>query len=279
MKLSASTLGCPDWTLDQILARFKAYGYDGVELRGIGPDLDLTQSAHFATPGALEKTRQNFLDAGLEICCVDASARFTDADAGERAKHAEEARRAIDLAVALGAHLVRVFGGAIPEGGSRAVSQGFLVENLRALGDYARSAGGNVSVVLETHDAFSTGAQVADALAQVDHPAVGALWDLHHPFRAGEFPAETFAALSPYVKLTHAKDSRPGGTYCLLGEGDVPVREMLALLHTGGYDGYVSVEWEKRWIPELDDPQEALPQYATTLRRYLSELPHEHKSS
>lgn len=273
MKLSASTLGCPDWTLAQILTRFKAYGYDGVELRGLGPDLDLTQSPVFATPAALQQSRQAFADAGLEICCVDASARFTDAEAGERAKHADEARRAIDLASALGAPLVRVFGGAIPDGGSRAASLGFLVENLRALGDYAESAGGNVSVVLETHDAFSTGAQVAEVLAQVDHAGVGALWDLHHPFRAGETPAETFAALCPYVKLTHVKDSRPGGTYCLLGEGDVPLREMLALLHKGGYDGYVSVEWEKRWIPELADPQDALPQYAATLRRYLSELP------
>ncbi|MDQ2801094.1 MAG: sugar phosphate isomerase/epimerase, partial [Armatimonadota bacterium] len=92
MKLSASTLGCPDWTLDQILTRFKAYGYDGVELRGLGSDLDLTQAPAFATPAAVMLSRQAFAEAGLEICCVDASARFTDADATERAKHAAEAR-------------------------------------------------------------------------------------------------------------------------------------------------------------------------------------------
>ena len=49
VKLQPGTLGCPDWTLSEILTRVKAYGYDGVELRGLGPDLDLVQSPHFSS--------------------------------------------------------------------------------------------------------------------------------------------------------------------------------------------------------------------------------------
>jgi len=37
MKLGVSTLGCPDWTLDEILTRLPGYGYEGVELRGLVP--------------------------------------------------------------------------------------------------------------------------------------------------------------------------------------------------------------------------------------------------
>jgi fatty-acyl-CoA synthase len=57
-----------------------------------------------------------------------------------------------------------------------------------------------------------------------------------------------------------------------LGEGDVPVREMLALLIGGGYDGWVSVEWEKRWHPELGEPEVALPQHLWLLRNWAAEL-------
>lgn len=57
MKIGVTTLGCPNWTLDEILTRLPAYGYAGVELRGLGPDLDLAQSPAFATPSALAKTK------------------------------------------------------------------------------------------------------------------------------------------------------------------------------------------------------------------------------
>ena len=47
---------------------------------------------------------------------------------------------------------------------------------------------------------------------------------------------------------------------------------MLALLVQGGYDGWINLEWEKRWFPSLADPEVAFPQYAQTLRQYLADL-------
>jgi fatty-acyl-CoA synthase len=41
---------------------------------------------------------------------------------------------------------------------------------------------------------------------------------------------------------------------------------MLHMLGDRGYDGYVSVEWEKRWHPELAEPEIALPQHIAWLR-------------
>ena len=275
MKLGVSTLGCPEWTLDEILTRLPGYGYEGVELRGLGPDLDLTQSPAFAA-SAVAETRRRFADAGLAICGVDTSCKFTDPDPAARARNLEEGRRAIDLAATLGASTIRVFGGGIGSEAERAEAAKRVASALAALGDHAAQTGA-VRVVLETHDAFSTGTQAADVLRQAAHPQVRALWDLHHPFRQGEPPLETFRALGPYVEQTHVKDSKPGGTYCLLGEGDIPILEMLRLLKNGdekggGYDGWLNLEWEKRWIPALPDPAIAFPQYAARLRDYLNEL-------
>ena len=267
MKLGASTLGCPDWTLDEILDRLPGYGYEGVELRGLGPDLDLTQSPAFAV-SAVEETRRRFADAGLAVCGLDTSCSFTDPEPAARARNLDEGRRAIDLAAALGAPTIRVFGGGIGAEAERSEAVKRVASALVELGDYAAAAG-TVRVVLETHDAFSTGVQVAEVLGQASHPRVRALWDLHHPFRQGEAPEETFRALGPYVEQAHVKDSKPGGTYCLLGEGDIPVLSMLRLLKHGGYEGWINLEWEKRWIPGLADPAIAFPQYATRLRAYL----------
>jgi len=56
----------------------------------------------------------------------------------------------------------------------------------------------------------------------------------------------------------------------LLGDGDVPVKRMLDLLVAGAYDGYAILEWEKRWIPNLQEPEIAFPQYVAKMREWLA---------
>jgi hypothetical protein len=50
------------------------------------------------------------------------------------------------------------------------------------------------------------------------------------------------------------------------------VREALIALHQIGYDGWLSVEWEKHWHPEIAEPEIALPQHVERLRAYLQTL-------
>jgi len=82
-----------------------------------------------------------------------------------------------------------------------------------------------------------------------------------------------YANLGPRLKLAQVKDARrlDGEAWRLvpLGEGEVPVREMLGLLTAGGYPHWISVEWEKRWHPEIPAPEVALPQHLDLLTRWL----------
>lgn len=50
------------------------------------------------------------------------------------------------------------------------------------------------------------------------------------------------------------------------------MKEGLRLLNAGGYDGFVSVEWEKKWHPEIAEPEVAFPQHIHVLREYTREL-------
>ena len=103
------------------------------------------------------------------------------------------------------------------------------------------------------------------------------MWDSHHPYRVGESPADVYANLGRRILLAQVKDARrrPGGDWelVLLGEGEVPVREMLGLLAAGGYRGWISVEWEKRWHPEIAEPQVALPQHLRVLAEWMEMKP------
>jgi sugar phosphate isomerase/epimerase len=265
MKLAFSTLGCPAWDLDQIVITACECGYDGVEWRGYRDEMELPRAPIFAG-AARAGTRQRFQDAGLQFACLGSSVRLADPTPERRRQERAAFSAYAELAQFLGCGLVRVFGGNLPAGVDRAAALPEMAAFLRELGDVAAEHG--VTLVLETHDAFSTGVQVAELLHRADHPAVGALWDLHHPYREGEPPETTVQVLAPYLRHTHVKDSLDG-RYCLMGEGNVPLEGMLGLLRERGYDGWISVEWEKRWHPELADPEEVLPQYASRLRELL----------
>ena len=265
MKISISTLGCPEWTFEEIVDRVSAYGYDGIEFRGIGPDLDLSGAPGFETSAGRKARLRRITDAGLAVVAVDSSTRLTDIDPKALRSNLDHARATIDLAADLGAPFVRVFGGDIPEGEDRDITTARVADGLRDLGDYA-SQHGDVIVALETHDGFSRGDQVAKVLTLVPHPRVAALWDLHHPYRHNEAPEDTMRSLDGRVAFAHVKDSKPGGTYCLPGDGDIPLKPMIDLLREHGYDGWLSLEWEKRWAPGLLPPETAFPAYAQFLR-------------
>jgi hypothetical protein len=55
----------------------------------------------------------------------------------------------------------------------------------------------------------------------------------------------------------------------LLGNGEVPVQEMLSRRDGAGYRGWLSAEWEKRWHPEIEEPEVALPQHRRLLDSWL----------
>ena len=269
MKLSCTTLACPDWSLKTILQRFKEYGYDGVDFRGLGDELEAYRLPAFSTDAAA--TARQIAGAGLEVSAFSSSARMFSADAAEREKHTAEVGEYARLCRAFGAPMIRVFGGHIGE----TPPEEAVEVAVNSLAEMARAAGGDVKLAVETHDDWVKSSLLADVIKRVDAGNVGVLWDLHHPYRlGGESPQQTYDNIGEFTIATHVKDSRltgdGGHEPCLGGEGDVPLGEMVALLKQGGYDGYLTLEWEKKWHPEIADPEVALPAYAKYMRELIA---------
>src|SRR5947209_5151530 len=187
LPLGFSTLGCPAWTWPQILDFAAAHGYVAVELRGLQATMDLSQAPEFA-PGRLEDAKRQLTGHGLSVSDLGASAQLHEMDPAKRAAQLAEARRFIDLAQALGAPYVRVFGNNYVKDVPRADMLAHIAGGLRELGDYARPKG--VTVLIEA-----------------------------------------------LVKI--------------------------------GYRGFYSFEWEKRWHPDIAEPEVAIAQFATVAADYL----------
>ncbi len=266
-RIAFSTLAFPDATLATATSLGRSWGYEGVELRLIDGEL-IDPSMPAAARAEVKRTAAA---AGLPIVAVDSSVRLTDDEPGA------ELRTFLELASDWDAPLVRVFGGALPDGArDRQATLVRAAQVLEASVPTAERLG--VAIGVETHDSFSASSAVAELLAMVPSGAVGAVWDSHHPYRMGQQPAEVWSDLGRRTLLAQVKDARrdtarnDGWQLVLLGKGEVPVREMLELLDSGGYPGWVSVEWEKRWHPEIEEPEVALPQHLSVLRGWLTEM-------
>ena len=82
--------------------------------------------------------------------------------------------------------------------------------------------------------------------------------------------------LGSYIKYVHMKDSvMVDGQveYRMMGQGDMPLTEMLDRLTAMGYDGYISLEWVKRWMAELSDAGIVFPQFANFMHDYTPTVP------
>ena len=272
LPLGFSTLGCPRWQWGQVLDFADTHAYAAVELRGLQAEMDLTKRPEF-TSGQLDLTRRQIADHGLRISCLGASANMHEMDAPKRAAAMDEARRFIDLASALHAPYVRVFGNKYVEGTPRDQLLVHIARGLRELGDYAGERG--VTVLLESHGDFTDSPTLRELMERTNSPAVAILWDAHHTFAFGkEAPEDTARQLGRWIRHTHLKDSVPAGSdrrYVLTGTGEVPVRRQIEVLVHMGYPGVYSFEWEKRWHPEIEEPEIAFAQFAEVASGYLRE--------
>ncbi len=274
MKLAYSSLACPGWTIEEAVAATVRYGYEAIEWRladgqTIEPDVPAETRYRLRKAPA---TRE------IEIACLDTSCRIVQGSPEACATVIKEGMRMIDLAAELGAPFVRVFGGELPANTTRAAMLGSAAEVLYTLGIYGSVCG--VTVALETHDAWTRSEDVQALMRAVALPSVKVLWDAHHTYRSGEAPGQTLATLGDTIAYVHLKDSRlnednpdpHSWTYCLLSEGDVPLREICSVLKHAGYDGYLSLEWEKKWHPEIAEPEVILPQAAPYLRNLWQQV-------
>jgi len=265
VKLAFTTLGCPDWDLDTIIARAVEYGFDGVDFRGCAGEMDLWELPEFSS--ALDRTAQRLRGAGLAVPCVSSSARLLVDSEDEKAESRRNLVEFARIGAGLGAGGVRVFGG---HNRDRSDEEA-LTEAVDRLDEMARTVGeSGVAVLVETHDSWIATARLRELLAAAREPNVGAIWDINHPFRAcRERPEESWAGLGAWVRYVHVKDTgERGGTNrpVLLGEGSVPVRETIRLLQREGYAGWYAFEWEKKWHPDIEEPEVAFPHYVRFMR-------------
>lgn len=269
-KLAFSTLGCPDWRLKQIVDCSVENGYKGFEIRGLAGEMDLPKCPEFNKtnlPASLRLIKDN----DIKIINLGSSVNLHFAQEDKRKSNLDDAKRFIDLAEQLECPFVRVFPDDLPSDQTVEQTLDLIISGLITLGEYAK--GSNVTILLESHGKVVYKDMLLKIMAGANHPKVGLIWDFFNMWVVTkESPKEVFDTLGKYIKHVHIKDAnlvdgKPA--YCLIGQGVAPLREAMDSLNRSNYKGYYSFEWEKKWHPEIQDPEIAFPHFAKEIIHYL----------
>lgn len=266
MKLSFSTLACPDYSWSDIYSMASDLGFDGIEIRGLGNDIFSVKAKPF-TDAKLPDTLAQLRRLGLEISCLSSGACLKYED--RLPETIEEIKQYAALAAKLGTSYIRILADLDPEPQGD-VDDERIIAALKSIVPIAEQY--EVTMLVETNGVYSDTARLKRVLDAVDNRWIAALWDMHHPYRyAGEAPETTVGNLRDYIKYVHVKDSvmldgKP--VYKLMGEGDMPLEEMFKALESIDYIGYVSLEWVKRWAKNLYSAGVVFPQFENYMKVY-----------
>lgn len=262
-----STIGCPSFDIPQVVELARANGFKGVEIRFLRGTVDLASLPEFTSE--IAETRSRFDEAGIEVVGINTGVRMVSLDPQVREQQMAAARANLEIAQALGAGYLRLFGGPIPADQDRERTLDAIAEGLGTIADMTHAGG--VQSLIETHDAFCRADSVLDLYRRGTSDKLGVLWDTLHSYRHGESGEESWSKLSDRIRLVHVKDANVATAetfdFALTGEGKVPVKGFLDLLEREGYDGYINFEWEKGWHPEIAGPEIAIPHFA----RYIAD--------
>ena len=129
----------------------------------------------------------------------------------------------------------------------------------------------NVSILIKTSGIYADTARLRATLDSFASDNLATLWDVHHPYRDnGESCDATIKNLGAYIAHVHMRDSDDSGAYQLIGEGSMPIADVMRALSSVNYDAFISLEWKPEWLDDLKDPEIIFPHFVNFMSHFHS---------
>ena len=264
------------------IAAAKEIGLDAIEFTDLMPPEGVTE-AEYAKEIRAEADR-----LGMTINAYTIGANLFQDTPEAQAAEVERLKKKVDVAVILGATVMRhdVCWRLTGKGEGRTFDSMLptIAKAAREITEYAAARG--VRTCSENHGYIAQDSDRVERLVNaVAHDNYGVLVDMGNFACADEDSAMAVSRLAPLAFHAHAKDFTKRSFYegpargyfqtraCnylkgeAVGEGDIPVKQCIAILKRAGYDGFLSIEYEGS-----GDCIEGIKAGFANLTRFLAEL-------
>ncbi len=264
MKLSFSTKGWHNSTFDEFCDTAVRLEFGGIELHNVNNRLFTDKDGAFQDYKAAATSRRLY-EKGLQIPCID---MLCDIGAPAKTDVAiEEFLKCISIASSLNIPYIRVKAEmAVDSDAAKAAVITFTKKVLPVATDK------KITILLETSGLFSSSQELRDTLDIFASDNLGALWNMSAAyFEGGESAENIIKNLGAYIKHVHINDAEKtadGVEFCLIGEGELPIGDMMLSLRSVNYDGFVSLVWDPKWCPELDDMEIVFSQFTGFMKQF-----------
>jgi len=250
-KLAVSTLAFQNWSLEDAVKACRENGIEAMEVRmNFHPwsDLSLPDSEYLRNYELLKENQIRVSDLGTGI-------RMNGYDK-EGLKELERCSQIANIMQCRGLRIMlgnkrKLWSENVPK-----IDYEGLVRWMIEADEIAQRY--RTQIWIETHNEFATGKVLRELLEQHPFRNIRLLWDIMHPLEAGERPSETLSYFKDDLVHVHIKDGMPwenadmsSWKYTRIGEGIIPIKEIVEMIRLSGYEGYYSLEWESSWREEL----------------------------
>lgn len=259
MKLSFSTKGWHNNSFDEFMDIANELHFEGVELHNINNRLFTDKNGAFHDY-TVASTKRSLYEKNLKIPCIDSIFNIS----AEPEKATEEIKKCIEIAKNLNIPNIRLKANAFEDTAKAKENARKVISSVIATAEESE-----ICLVIETSGIFAETARLREFLDEFASDYLGALWNLSSAYFEGkEQPDEVIKNLGAYVRHVHFSDADENGNYCLAGEGDMPISEMMLSLRSVNYDGFISLVWNPEWCEELDDMEIIFSQFVNYMKQF-----------
>ena len=264
MKLSFSTKGWHNNTFEEFCDIAEDLGFEGIELHNIHSK-DFSEKGGALNGYTAASTIRNLKERGLSIPCIDLIGDISRKENETELK--EEIANCIEIASNLKIPYVRIKCESAEDTDKK-------IENVKSFLEYAVhiAEDKNVTLLIETYGVFSNTSLLRDLLEYFACDNIAALWNLSAAhFQFGETPETVIGNLGAYVRHVHISDAvktENGMEYCLLGEGELELEEIIRALSSVNFDGFISLVWDPEWCKEIDDIEIVFSQFVNYIKQF-----------
>lgn len=244
MKISFFTNSLHRWPIEKSFEVASKFGYDGIEIWGGRPHA----YAPDMRPEDIQKIKDLSAKYNLPIvsfepemaCLLWRDKRWID-------ESMEYFRQCIDFCKAIGCPYMVMAALQCSYEYSTDEDWAQFIKYMKELAAYSESVDG-VTMILETVTPWEGNILIRSddtvrALKEINSPKVKAMLDLAAPLTVGEPSSNYFEKLGKDLVHVHLVDCKKDvEDHLILGDGELPMEEVLSMLDSYGYDGYCSVE-------------------------------------
>lgn len=229
----AKKLNGGEMSLTQLIDYCADNGFDAVDLTGYYfPDYPKVPSDEF-----INNLKRHAFKKGVEISGTGVRNDFASPDPAKRAADVQHVKEWIDVAVKLGAPVIRVFAGPVPAGYENKWEEvaKYMAASLKECADYGKQRG--VLVGVQNHgDMLKTAEQTIQIVKMVNSDWFGVIVDTGYFIT--DDPYLDIEKVMPYAVNFQVKESPFG----VLSRIRIDMPRLMRVVNNSGYRGYLPIE-------------------------------------